>query len=342
MKKKPLQRCCPPVPVPRLPKHKSPGPHEPGFPSDLDCPDPTDNTITVGPAGPPTFDFSTIQAAIDAANNGDTISVSAGTYLEQITIPAGKDNLIIVSSRQTRAIIKPPPGGLTGNLSILTINAKCTRFANFNISGPSTTPGNLKNGILVTKDASAIITNTVISEIRDNPLSDLHQGTGINVDGGAAKIISNTVSNYQLTGIRVNGQNKSESTIFNTVVTGVGPTNVIVQNGIQISRGARAWIQSNLIRKNFYTGQGFVSTGILLYQIEDRVVVVENGASNNNAGTYLATTTRSNFGKNIFTNNQFGIFVTPDSVSNIFSRGQASRNTIFDVGFTNDLSISVD
>ena len=40
----------------------------------------------VGIGLPGEFDFATIQAAVDAALNGDTIDIAAGTYREQATI----------------------------------------------------------------------------------------------------------------------------------------------------------------------------------------------------------------------------------------------------------------
>ena len=39
-------------------------------------------TLTVGLGGT----YSTIQAAVDAAGNGDTIEIAAGTYREQVTV----------------------------------------------------------------------------------------------------------------------------------------------------------------------------------------------------------------------------------------------------------------
>lgn len=39
-------------------------------------------TLTVGPGGPPTYNYATIQAAINAAVPGDVISIAPGTYIE--------------------------------------------------------------------------------------------------------------------------------------------------------------------------------------------------------------------------------------------------------------------
>ncbi len=39
--------------------------------------------------------FPTIQSAVDAALSGDTITISAGNYVENVVVPAGKDGLMI-------------------------------------------------------------------------------------------------------------------------------------------------------------------------------------------------------------------------------------------------------
>jgi len=54
----------------------------------------------------PDADFSSIQAAVDAAAPGDTIEVCPGTYREQVTID--KDNLTLVSEKHWKATILAP------------------------------------------------------------------------------------------------------------------------------------------------------------------------------------------------------------------------------------------
>src|SRR5687768_10488934 len=53
-------------------------------------------------------DFNTIQAAVTAAGAGDTIKVCAGVYTEQVTIPAGKNGLMLRSHTPLAAVIKAP------------------------------------------------------------------------------------------------------------------------------------------------------------------------------------------------------------------------------------------
>ena len=57
---------------------------------------------TVGTGG----DFQTIQAAINAAANGDTIEIAAGTYREQVTVD-GK-NITIHGAGTGQTIIESP------------------------------------------------------------------------------------------------------------------------------------------------------------------------------------------------------------------------------------------
>ena len=57
----------------------------------------------------PNAQFTSIQAAVDAAPAGAKIKVCAGTYVEQVTIPAGKDGLTLFSEADLQAVIKAPP-----------------------------------------------------------------------------------------------------------------------------------------------------------------------------------------------------------------------------------------
>jgi pectin methylesterase-like acyl-CoA thioesterase len=61
---------------------------------------------TVGTGG----DFQTIQAAINAATNGDTIEIAAGTYREQVTVN-GKD-ITLHGAGSGQTIIEAPDANL--------------------------------------------------------------------------------------------------------------------------------------------------------------------------------------------------------------------------------------
>src|SRR3954451_1358226 len=58
--------------------------------------------LTVGSGG-----YSTIQAAVDAAANGDTILVSAGIYVEQVIVTA-KNDLTIAAAPGATVTVQAP------------------------------------------------------------------------------------------------------------------------------------------------------------------------------------------------------------------------------------------
>jgi hypothetical protein len=246
---------------------------------------PTTTNVTMGTV----FNTATqIQDAINAANPGDVIQVdtnyAVGTsYQTQLYInktltlrgvsgASGKPEILAPTAGLTS--LNAPPAGITGvandtHEAIITIYGAGTvvTLTNFTISGPS---DGLDSGVYV-RDGSANITNDVITEIQDQTTFGVSGvGFGIRVGAGAngaftgssgtATISGNAITAYQKEGILI--ENNSVAQISANVITGVGPTTVIAQNGIQISDGSVARIGGNsnsggnIISGNEYTGVG--------------------------------------------------------------------------------------
>jgi hypothetical protein len=143
--------------------------------------------------------------------------------------------------------------------SIVTISGSTTdaEVSGFTFKGPVL---GLDNGIFVRDGAHAYIQNNSVIDIRDaTAISGTQHGVGIFVGRaalattGSADIVNNTISGYQKGGIVVDGPGSS-ATITGNTITGEGPTSLIAQNGIQVSRGADATVTGNTVRRNEYTG----------------------------------------------------------------------------------------
>src|SRR5207237_3276248 len=84
----------------------------------------------------------------------------------------------------------------------------------------------------------------------------------------------------------------SYARIEDNTITGIGPTMVIAQNGIQISRGATADVRDNNVSDHAYVIPlnlpEFTAAGILLYQ-PGRVLVDSNNLHRNQDGVDLIT-----------------------------------------------------
>ncbi len=245
----------------------------------------------------PTAQYTSIQLAVTAAQPGDHIDVCPGTYNEQVTIPAGKDNLRLRSTRQWEAMITAPPDNpLDPIKAIVRVNgAHGVTILAFTIKGPGSGLCNsLRYGVRIDAGGSADILGNHITDIRDAPppptVSGCQNGVAILVgrrfEGttGSARIIGNVIENYQKNGPTVDNDGSYAEVAHNRIL-GVGPTATIAQNGIQVSRGATADIRQNFVSKNIYSPGIDNSTAILLYA-SGAVHTDHNTLTSNDVGVY--------------------------------------------------------
>jgi len=163
-----------------------------------------DNTWQVGPSG---YAFTSIQAAIDAAADGDTVLVHDGTYSENINFlgkaivvksengPAGTIIEGIDSNRTVTFASGEGPGarlegftvtsGVSFGGGILCDNSSTPKISNCIIRNNYTSFG---GGILADHSSSPVISNCIIS---DNAAS--YNGGGIACINGCAAEITNSM-----------------------------------------------------------------------------------------------------------------------------------------------------
>ena len=77
-------------------------------------------------------------------------------------------------------------------------------------------------------------------------------------------VTDNTASDYQKTGVLIKGQ--ASAVVTGNTITGYGPVSFIGQNGIQVSFGATALVESNTISDNFYSPKSVTACGLIIYK----------------------------------------------------------------------------
>ena len=281
---------------------------------------------------------STIQAAVDAADEGDTILVAKGVYSEQVTIPADKDGLTIRSQGQYKAVVQAPETMSGSKAIILVDGAERVTIRGLTVTGPSS---EVDFGIQVSGGGSATIRDNLIEKIRGEELSGAQTGIGVVIGGsdgaiGSAKVFDNIIRDYQKGGVIVANEG-SHATIRDNRITGSGPTDLVAQNGIQVSDGASAVIAGNSIRGHAYTGEGAEAAGIITSD-SGTVVVTGNKLFDNQDGilieggagiSLLGNTVRGSLLDGIVLNEVTGAFVSGNRVTD------SERDGIFVVDSTN-------
>ena len=306
----------------------------------------TGNMLVVGhdPSTCPDEQYPTIQSAVTAAPPGAMIKVCPGTYVEQVVIPAGKDGLTLFSQGDLQAVIKAPPV-MQPPKTIVLIQAQNVTIRHFTITGPGGGPcDSLEYGVRVDSGGSALITDNHITHIRDMPFSGCQNGVGVLIGRnfentfGAGTVVHNLIDDYQKGGVVVDGQlapgaPASHAEVAYNEIDGIGPTAVIAQNGIQVSRGAIADVHHNVVKNNIYSLADAGDEAILLFQdASPQTTINHNDVYDNNDGIGLYTTSNIEVGWNDSHDNTpyDGLFANSDTAGNTIEYNRLYDNAEFD------------
>ena len=244
-------------------------------------------TLYVGSCGSP--NKPTIQAAVNASSQYDTVLVCPGTYPEQVTITKNLTLQGLVVGTAGQVVITPPaagvatntadlyPGGLPVAAQVLVQNARQVVLNNITVDGA----GNGINGCapdlrgIYYQNAGGTIENvTTRNQVLVDGSAGLigcQSGQGIFVQTGYGTsstpqyvaIVGNSVRNFQKDGITVDGAPLTFLVQKNYIV-GQGPTTGAGENGIQISDGATGQVLYNTTVDELQSFDTDAS-GILIY-----------------------------------------------------------------------------
>jgi hypothetical protein len=218
----------------------------------------------------------TIQGAVTASSSGDTIVVCPGTYVEQVTIPSGKDRLTLISSVRRQAIIKAPAvsnadyNRLRPDL-VRVEGAKEASFLQFTITGPLADDQFCNEGLnsavhILGGGSANLVDNRITKAKATSPaLLGCQNGFGVQIgrraesDTGTGRLFGNEIDDYQKGGIYVDNVGSTLIASGNVVR---GPDlsaqpaglPLAAPNGVQISRGSDAYFDDNAVLDNVFPG----------------------------------------------------------------------------------------
>jgi len=258
--------------------------------------------------------FATIQEGVDAVDPGGTVHVAEGTYTEQVEIAK---NLTLDGSGSGTVILSPDT--LTKSFTtskenkpiVYVHDADDVVIRDLVVDGAG--KGNANYGFIgiAYYNAGGQVLNCEIKSVQDTPLSGAQHGVGIYayLDNGVPRTlaVSNCfIHDCQKNCLALNGDGLDVQVLNNTVV-GIGPTDKIAQNGIQVGYGAKGLVHGNVVSGFYYTGGYWGASGILNYQ-GGAVSFTDNIISGCNMGLYIETSD-PNFivYHNSFVGNEWGL-----------------------------------
>ncbi|MGC9308264.1 MAG: NosD domain-containing protein [Thermoplasmatota archaeon] len=227
--------------------------------------------LYVGGSGP--GNYSSIQAAVDAASSGNTIFVHSGIYYENVVI--GKTLNLVGEDRDTTII----DGGGSGD--VVNVTADGVTITGFTVQNSG--PGWPYAGI--------ILAGVQHCRIENNTASSNYAGIHLNVSRNCT-IIGNTANNNSWDGIRLT-YSQSNTVTNNTVTNNTW-------YGIYLLSSSGNTISGTSASNNNF--------GILLF-LSNNCTVTGTTAYNNNRGIYLFITGGNTIADTTVINNDYGIYI---------------------------------
>jgi len=302
-------------------------------------------------------DYSTIQAAVDAASPGDTIIVRDGTYTENVNV--NKDHLTIKSENGAEKTIVQ---ATNPDDHVFEVTADYVNIRGFTIV--KEVEGYYKAGIYLKGSSNCNITNNICKNnayqqgiylyssssntIMDNICSN--NGEGIRLScSGSNTITNNTCSENDHSGIVLTLYSNNNTIADNSCLNnleGIGlwhsSNNIVKENtfegcGIEIHGDAVDHFATHVIENNAVNGKPIYyyknSDSITVPQDAGQVIIANCSditlrninASSTSYGIELAYASNSVIENNIANSNNIGIFLTYSS-NNIIRNNICSNN----------------
>ncbi len=241
-------------------------------------------------------DYPTIQQAVDASVNGDTVEVAAGLYIEQVYITK---NITLAGAGAALTTVRCPPvlsryWGTPPNSYrpiIFIYNTPAATVTGLTVDGDNRIGPDTDHLLGIgLRNAGGRVEHCIVTNVRESTPSFLQRGAGIYSSKTFPSLVDIQIHDVQIkecqkSGIALWGALTAQ--ITSVTVHGMGAGSLSVQNGIELGLGAVGVVDGCILRDlHDQHTTGNTATGVLLY-FADNVQIMNSDLLDNQTSAYF-------------------------------------------------------